>query len=77
MSKIDISGVLYIEGNLTEEVELEMFFDKQCKGEKIRVNSAINDGTDKKQGFTVTVSPIVEKATVKTKKATKKKKKKK
>ncbi len=72
MAKIDVSGVLYIDGDLTEPVDLTMFFDKQCKGEKIRVNSAVNDNSDKTQAFTVTVSPM--KASKKT--AGKKKKKK-
>ena len=73
MSEIDISGVLYIDGDLTESIELQMFFDKQCKGEKIRVNSAINDSTDKSKGFTITVSPMVtKKAVTKTKKKVKK-----
>ncbi len=58
MSKIDISGVFYIDGELTEEQTLTMFFDKQCKGEKIRVNSAVSDNTDKTQGFEVTISPM-------------------
>ena len=73
MAKIDISGVFYIDGELTEPQTVNMFFDKQCKGEKIRVNSAVNDNTDKSQGFSVTISPMG-KAAKKT--AGKKKKKK-
>ncbi len=76
MSKIDVSGVFYIDGELTEEQTLTMFFDKQCKGEKIRVNSAVNDNTDKTQGFEVTISPMGVKKAVKASKKTAKKKKK-
>ena len=72
----EISGVLYIDGEVTETQELTFYFDKQCKGEKIRVNSAINDNSDKTQAFSVTVSPVTENKTVKkVKKANKKKKK--
>ena len=72
----EISGVLYIDGEVTEMQELTFYFDKQCKGEKIRVNSAINDNSDKTQAFSVTVSPVTENKTVKkVKKANKKKKK--
>ena len=76
MSKIDVSGVFYIDGQLTESQTITMFFDKQCKGEKIRVNSAVNDNTDKTQAFEVTISPVTASKKVVTKKGGKKKKKK-